>query len=37
MDEIFEIETLQDWQMTAGAELVEVEVGGCNSNSTNNS
>ncbi len=38
-DEVFEIETLQDWQMSAGQVAPQVEEpagGGCNSNSTNN-
>jgi hypothetical protein len=37
-DEVFEIETLQDWQMSAGQIDAEEPAagGGCNSNSTNN-
>ena len=36
-DEAFEVETLQDWQMSAGQIVAEEPVaGGCNSNSTNN-
>lgn len=37
-DEAFEIETLQDWQMSAGQIVAQEPVagGGCNSNSTNN-
>jgi len=36
-DASFEIETLQDWHLEAGANSEPVEVGASNSNSSNNS
>jgi hypothetical protein len=36
-DASFEIETLQDWHLEAGANQVPVETGASNSNTSNNS
>lgn len=36
-DASFEIETLQDWHLEAGANDIPVDTGASNSNSSNNS